>query len=131
MKNVRLEPISVGDRFPFYYFRFWEQQLNAAGDIIEVAPDLDVDYTTKKICIREVDNRDDPNDHTKDVIYADLTVDVGNIAHYEWADLETDASGRYVLRFHLVRSGGLDYHPPVTFEFDIINRMPSKLRALM
>lgn len=130
MRSLRLEPVTVGDRYPFFYFRFWEQTIDAAGDMRETAANLSGDYTAIKFCVRVVDNRDDPNDHSKDVIYGDMTVDSGNLAHYEWAAQETDNSGSYVLRFHLTRTGSIEYHPPVEFEFDIINKMPSKLRTI-
>lgn len=130
MKNLRLEPITAGDRYPYYYFRFWEQNVDAAGDVRETAANLSGDYTSIKMCVRERSNRDDPNDHAKDTIYEEMTVDSGNLAHYEWDALETDDAGNYVMRFHLVRTGGLNYHPPATFEFDIVNQMPSKLRTL-
>jgi len=130
MTYQKLEPMTVGDLFPFHYFRFWETYTDLNGDLREKASDLGSDYSSIKICIRKKDNRDDPNDHTKDDIYADMNVDIANIAHYVWQAGDTDNAGTYVLRFHLTRTTGESYHPPMTYEFDIVNKMPSKLRAI-
>jgi len=130
MSYIRLEPITLGDLYPFYYWRFWEVYEDANGDVREKASDLSADYGDCKICIRRSDNRDDPNDHTLDSVYENMTKDIANLAHYEWKPTNTDEVGTYVIRFELTRTGGKIYHPPVTYEFDIINKMPSKLRSI-
>jgi len=111
----RLKDMGQGDLWPFKYFRVWENQL-VGEEFSKIKSNLAA-FTELKISIRHENNKSDINDHTKDDIYVNLTIDVANICHWVPVAPNTDTVGRYVGRIVGKRAGGEPFHSDEWFEY--------------
>ncbi|MDH3268729.1 MAG: hypothetical protein OEM46_07735 [Ignavibacteria bacterium] len=119
---ITLEPIAKGDLWPFPYFRLWET-IFSGGRFKKQEIDIATDFTEIKFSSRHSDNQDDLNDHTKDDIYADMTIDSGGLVHYEWTSGDTDVIGRYQGRLVGIRNtGARPWHSKFWFEYWVVEQ---------
>lgn len=129
--RIYLGEIKMGDRYPFFYFELHEWIYDTASSKMVLQP-LDLALLNlKKFSSRHVDNKLDFNDHTLDDIYQDLTVDGTNVCHYEWAALDTDVLGKYIVRLHFQRtSDSRQFHSMKEWEYDVVSKMPGSFGAI-
>ena len=113
----KLKDMAQGDRWPFKYFRLWENQL-VDEKFITIPTDVSA-LVEIKISLRHVDNKSDINDHTLDEVYADLDPDTANIVHWEPdTDWQDDAKlGKYIGRITGTRDVDKVFHADDWFFF--------------
>jgi hypothetical protein len=102
---IKLDDWAKGDLWPFPYFRVfvWKWQ---NGKFQKVEADIANDFDELKFSSRHEANIEDKNDHTKDDIYSDMTVDSGGVCHFEPVDGDTDVIGDYIGRLVGIRTSG-------------------------
>jgi hypothetical protein len=116
---IKLDDIAKGDRWPFHKFRLWEE-VRVSGKFVRRQIDLSADFSDLKYFARHEDNMEDLDDHAKDDINGDLTLDGSGDCHYEWdVSPETDKTGKYVGRLYGTRTDGRPWHAKVWFTFNI------------
>jgi hypothetical protein len=111
----RLTDMAQGDLWPYKYFRIWENEL--LDEVFSTVKSDLASLAELKISIRHESNKSDINDHTKDDVYADLTIDTANICHWVPAEGDTDKLGRWVGRIVGKRSGNEPFHSDEWFEY--------------
>lgn len=111
----RLQDMAEGDLWPLKYFRIYENNLSGE-DFTVIASNL-ASFTELKISIRHENNIQDINDHAKDDIYVDLTIDTANICHWIPVDGDTDKLGRYVGRIVGIKGADEPFHSDFWFEY--------------
>lgn len=115
---IKLDNIAKGDRWPYPYFRLWEETF-VGGDFVRAEMDLTNDFSALKFSARLATNKEDLDDHTKDDINNTVAIDSGGVCHYEWRADETNVVGKYIGRLYGTRTDAKEWHCKVWFYFYI------------
>ena len=118
-----LGPYTIGDRFPFPYFVFTEDEFNTDLRAFKEG-DLDPsDYAHIKFCARSDKNMSSVDDHSNDDIYRDLNHIDGPVYRYQWQVDDIDKFGRWTVRLEFERTDGTKFHSPHSWFFYVERKM--------
>lgn len=113
---IRLQDMTVGDRWPFPYFRLWEW-VYSGGKFVKQEIDLSTDFSSLKFSARLDTNNADIDDHNEDDVDGTITVDSGGLCHFEWGASDTTVKGHYTGRLWGTRTDGRIWHSKYWYEY--------------